>query len=153
MAINKNDEIRKSHTITDRLADTITKIAGSMTFLILNVLWFAFWLAINSGLLGENLIFDHFPFGFLTTAVSLEAIVLSTFVLISQKRQSMLSEQRAELDYRTDLESEVKIEAIVGMLRRIAKAQGVDVSDLLSDMRTEGREVLKEHPTVDESDG
>jgi uncharacterized membrane protein len=65
-----------------RLADSITAFAGSMRFVALHVVWFAVWIGLN--LVG--LAFDPFPFGLLTMIVSLEAIFLSTFVLISQNR-------------------------------------------------------------------
>jgi uncharacterized membrane protein len=64
-------------SLQNRVADRITQFAGSMTFVYLHVLWFALWI-----LLGV----EKFPFGLLTMIVSLEAIFLSTFVLISQNR-------------------------------------------------------------------
>lgn len=141
MAINKNKELNKNHSFSDRAADFITNVAGSMPFLILNLAWFTIWVLINTGVLGENLIVDSFPFSFLTTAVSLEAIILSTFVLMSQRRQAKLSELRTELDYRTDLESDVDIKTIVSILERIAKRQNIDVADLLAHMKSGERKV------------
>src|SRR5437879_13912438 len=87
----------------DRLASAITDFAGSMRFVYLHAVWFGLWIAFNAGLLiviGIGLVpFDVFPFGLLTLVVSLEAIFLSTFVMISQNRQSAIGDARAEADY------------------------------------------------------
>ena len=139
MAINRNKEIKRLHTFSDKSADVITKVAGSMPFLLLNIFWFIGWILLNEGVFGQDLIIDKFPFSFLTTAVSLEAIILSTFVLMSQRRQSKLSEHRTELDYKSDLKAEVDIKVMLTVLERLANKQGVDVSDLLQDFKVNKR--------------
>jgi uncharacterized membrane protein len=136
MAINKNLETKKIHTKSDRISSFVTKVAGSMPFLIINVAFFAFWILLNSGVFGRDLIIDKYPFSFLTTTVSIEAILLSTFVIMSQRREAKLSEARTELDYHSDLKAEVDINTIVSILQRLADKQEVDVSDLLTDMKT-----------------
>ena len=73
---------RRAASATLRLADTITAFSGSMRFVALHVIWFGAWILLNLTVLD----FDPFPFGLLTMVVSLEAIFLSTFVLISQNR-------------------------------------------------------------------
>ena len=110
-----------------------------MPFLLLNIFWFIGWILLNEGVFGQDLIIDKFPFSFLTTAVSLEAIILSTFVLMSQRRQSKLSEHRTELDYKSDLKAEVDIKVMLTVLERLANKQGVDVSDLLQDFKVNKR--------------
>ncbi len=114
----------------DRLADTITRFAGSMSFVYLHLGWFAVWILLNVGLLGSALVFDEFPFGLLTMIVSLEAIFLSTFVMISQNRESARSDVRAELDFETNLRAEI-------MVRAIAKHVGVDMSAVNRAVRAE----------------
>ncbi len=146
MAINKNAEIKQLHTISDKIADRITSIAGSMPFLLLNAVWFTSWLLVNTGQFGDHLIFDKFPFGLLTTSVSLEAIVLSTFVLISQRRDAKLAELRSELDYRADLQTEVDSKTILAILERLAKNQGVDVAELLDNPQPEGQKPSTHSP-------
>ena len=91
----------------DRAADRITSFAGSMSFVYLHSAWFGAWVLINVGLLGATLVFDKFPFGLLTMIVSLEAIFLSTFVMISQNRQAMRADVRSELDFEANLRSEI----------------------------------------------
>ena len=137
MAINRPKEIKNVGGLGDRIAAKITKFAGSMHFLVGNVVLFVGWILLNNGVFGEDLIIDKFPFGFLTMTVSIEAIILSTFVLMSQRRQSKVTEIRTRLDYHADIQAEVHINTIVHMLERIANAQGVDVADLLKEMKTE----------------
>src|SRR5438874_2130826 len=76
-------ERKRAESIQNRVADAITTFAGSMMFVYIHVLWFAVWITINKILPTK---FDPFPFGLLTMIVSLEAIFLSTFVMISQNR-------------------------------------------------------------------
>ncbi|MFJ9379228.1 DUF1003 domain-containing protein [Streptomyces sp. NPDC101455] len=91
----------------DRVADAITAFAGTMLFVYIHALWFAVWIALNEGLLGQAGIFDPYPYGLLTMIVSLEAIFLSTFVMVSQNRQATRENVRADLDFETNLRSEV----------------------------------------------
>ncbi|MDB5181938.1 MAG: hypothetical protein JWP13_701 [Candidatus Saccharibacteria bacterium] len=142
-AINKNEQVRKLQTFGDKLADKVTAIAGSTGFLTLNVVWFVVWTLLNTGVFGEHLIIDKYPFSFLTTAVSLEAIILSTFVLMSQRRQAKLADLRTDLDYRTDVKAEADIKIIVSMLERLAGQQGVDVTDLLAEMKDDERRAVR----------
>jgi len=76
-------ERQRAESIQNRIADAITTFAGSMMFVYIHVLWFAVWITLNKILPTK---FDPFPFGLLTMFVSLEAIFLSTFVMISQNR-------------------------------------------------------------------
>jgi len=76
-------ERKRAESIQNRIADGITTFAGSMMFVYIHVLWFAVWITLNKILPTK---FDPFPFGLLTMIVSLEAIFLSTFVMISQNR-------------------------------------------------------------------
>lgn len=92
-----------------RIADAITRFSGSMPFVALHVVWFALWIAYN--LVAADP-FDPFPFGLLTMVVSLEAIFLSTFVLISQNRQSMRTDERAHQDFETNVYAEALSELI-----------------------------------------
>ena len=91
----------------DRAADRITGFAGSMKFVYIHSVWFGVWILLNAGAVGAALIFDEFPFGLLTMIVSLEAIFLSTFVMISQNRQAERADVRAELDFEANLRSEI----------------------------------------------
>jgi len=85
-----------------RLADGITAFAGSMRFVYIHAVIFAVWCA--TGLFGV----DPFPFNFLTMAVSLEAIFLSTFVMIGQNRQADFAQRKADHDFH-EQEQELKV--------------------------------------------
>src|SRR5687767_11985624 len=126
VAINKNEHIKRLRTFGDKLSDKITAIAGSSTFLLLNGLAFAWWIMANTGLFGQKYVFDEYPFGLLTMAVSLEAIILAIFVLITQNRQAKHSELRSELDYITDLQADAEINTIISILERIAEKQSIE---------------------------
>ena len=91
----------------DETADRITRFAGSMRFVYAHGIWFAVWILGNLGLAGLGFHFDRFPFGLLTMIVSLEAIFLATFVMISQNRQADRSEARAQIDFENNLRAEV----------------------------------------------
>ena len=117
-------------TNQDRVADAITRFAGSMSFVYLHVGWFAVWIVLNAGLVGSAVVFDDFPFGLLTMIVSLEAIFLSTFVMISQNREATRAEVRANLDFETNLTAEV-------LVRAIAKHTGVDMAAVNEMVRAE----------------
>jgi len=77
-----------------------------MMFVYIHSIWFGPWILANIGLFGATLVFDQFPFGLLTLIVSLEAIFLSTFVMISQNKQARAAEVRSELDYRVNVKAE-----------------------------------------------
>lgn len=116
-------------TATERLADWLTDVAGSTAFLIFHVVWFATWLVWNVGLLGLRP-FDPFPFGFLTLVVSLEAIFLSIFVLLGQRRESAIAELREEVTLAVMLRAEEEItktlQLVAGLYARLGQRVGED---------------------------
>ncbi len=109
----------------DVAADQITTFAGSMRFIYIHTIWFGVWIAFNVGLAGVGLEFDKFPFGLLTMIVSLEAIFLSTFVMISQNRQAAREDTRNQLDFETNIRSEI-------WSIHIGQALGLDVDHVES---------------------
>jgi uncharacterized membrane protein len=91
----------------DRAADAVTAFAGSLNFVYIHAVWFGIWIAANVGLFGAAATFDKFPFGLLTMIVSLEAIFLATFVMVSQNRQAARADIRSEVDFENNLRSEI----------------------------------------------
>ena len=136
MALNANEEIERIRKAESRVSDRITAFAGTMRFVYIHSVWFGLWIAINLGLLGAALIFDEYPFGLLTLIVSLEAIFLSTFVMISQNRQAKSAEIRSDLDYKTNIMAEREIDIIMRALQRMAEKQGIGVGDLITDLES-----------------
>jgi CRP/FNR family cyclic AMP-dependent transcriptional regulator len=104
---NVNEEMEEHTTTLLRVADWIAWFSGSMMFLILNGIWFITWIALNTLPFGTQ--FDPFPFGLLTMIVSLEAIFLSCFVLISQNRQAQKDKVRADIEYEVNIKAELEI--------------------------------------------
>jgi uncharacterized membrane protein len=108
----------------DHVADLITRFCGSINFVWVHVLWFALWI-VGNVLLGKKSI-DPFPFNLLTLCVSLEAIFLSTFILISENRQSRIDERRSRLDLQINLLAEQENTKMLKLLKEIAVTLGVD---------------------------
>jgi uncharacterized membrane protein len=104
---NVNEEMEEYSTPLLRIADWIAWFSGSMQFLILNGAWFVIWISLNT--IPGLLTFDPFPFGLLTMIVSLEAIFLSCFVLISQNRQAQKDKVRADIEYEVNIKAELEI--------------------------------------------
>jgi uncharacterized membrane protein len=119
-------KVTEARTLGGRIADAITDFTGSMVFVYVHIIWFAVWILLNVGLIHIPRIseFDHFPFSLLTMIVSLEAIFLSTFVLISQNRLACASEKRAELDLQVNLLAEQKATKVLEMLDQITEQLG-----------------------------
>jgi uncharacterized membrane protein len=117
---NLNTEFDRVESIGLKISDIISQFSGSIAFVIVHIFWFWAWIHMNTGgaLFGISN-FDPYPFGLLTMIVSLEAIILSTFILITQNRQSQKSELRAELDYQTNLDTEKTVAEILVILKEI----------------------------------
>lgn len=105
---NANEEAEEKISALQRVADWISWFSGSMSFLLLNALWFIIWIALNTMPLGVAQ-FDPYPFGLLTMIVSLEAIFLSCFVLISQNRQAEKDRVRSDIEYDVNIKAELEI--------------------------------------------
>jgi uncharacterized membrane protein len=106
---NVNEEIDDRRTVVQKSADWIAAFSGSIPFLLIHVIWFSFWILANLGFLPGIPIFDPFPYGLLTMVVSLEAIVLSVFVLLSQNRQAEKERVRADIEYDVNLKAELEV--------------------------------------------
>jgi uncharacterized membrane protein len=105
-----------NQTVGDIVADRITRFCGSMTFVWVHVLWFTAWILGNT-VFAEKPI-DPYPFSFLTLVVSLEAIFLSTFIMISENRQGRLDERRSHLDLQINLLAEQENTKMLALLKR-----------------------------------
>jgi uncharacterized membrane protein len=131
---------RGRRSASERFSDALARMAGTGWFVGLHVACFAGWIAWNIGLVSGWPPIDPFPFSFLTLAVSLEAIFLSIFVLISQNNLTRLSERRAHLDLQINLLAEQESTKTVALLERIAQ-------ELHIALPAEGREPELAAPT------
>jgi uncharacterized membrane protein len=109
---------------SDRLASAINRFCGSMAFVWVHVAWFTVWILWNT--LGRANPIDPYPFSFLTLVVSLEAIFLSTFIMISENRQGRLEERRAHLDLQINLLAEQENTKMLQLLTSIARKLEVE---------------------------
>ena len=127
----------RERSLEDRLADAITDFAGSMKFVYIHTFWFGLWVVLNGGLLlamGLGLTpFDPFPFGLLTLIVSLEAIFLSTFVMIAQNRLSAVADARAEADYEINLRAEAEVAKLLHLVEALVQHQLLEAGDVTQD--------------------
>lgn len=137
----------RARSLQDRMADVVTSLSGRMVFVYVHIVWFGVWILLNTGRVGIHP-FDPFPYGLLTMVVSLEAIFLSTFVLISQNRLSAEAEQRADLDLHIGLLTEHELTRVLQMLDAIQDKLGIvdheesELADL--EMETRPEDVLAE---------
>src|ERR1043166_8201708 len=115
----------EERTTSDRVARVVARFCGSMTFVWVHVFVFAGWIGVN--LVPGVTHIDPFPFTFLTFIVSLEAIFLSTFILISQNQDTRISERRNHLDLQINLLSEQENTKMLMMLQAIVEKVGAEV--------------------------
>jgi len=118
--IEVRHQFERKKTFQERVADTITRFTGSMVFVTIHAVAFAVWLIFNSRHFPSLPKWDPYPFVMLAMVASVEAIFLSTFVLISQNRMAALSEKRAELDLQINLLAEHEVTRLIDLTERIA---------------------------------
>ena len=114
----------ESASLQERLAQTITRFTGSMRFVLVHLLLYGFWIVANLGWVPEVAPWDP-TFVVLAMVASVEAIFLSTFILITQNRMAAQAEKRAELDLQISLLAEHEITKVVTMVDAIAGHLGV----------------------------
>ncbi len=120
VARNVNEVVPPSVNFGEKLSDFLTSLAGDIRFVYFSVAWFAVWIIWNTRIIPGLEPFDPFPFGLLTMVVSLEAIFLSLFVLISQNRQSARDKVRNDVEYEVNLKAEIEIR---GLMKQIETMQ------------------------------
>ena len=97
------EEIARDARAHERIADRIAAFIGNPYFIVLHAVWFMLWIAANTGLVKFSPMFDVYPFGLLGIILSIEAIFITGFLLISQNRQAGFAEKRSELDYEVNV--------------------------------------------------
>ena len=122
MEREREQELRRR--LEDRIADAITRFAGSMRFVYLHLLLYGGWIVINLGWLPLRP-FDP-TFVVLAMVASVEAIFISTFVLISQNRMAALADRRADLDLQISLLAEHEISRVIALVRSIAERMEIE---------------------------
>ena len=119
--------LEENRSLVDRIADLIGCFSGSMTFVGIHVVWFVLWFMINTGLIPGVPRFDPYPFILLAMIVSVEGVLLSTFVLMKQNRMQKRIDLRDQLNLQIDLLSEKEVTKSLQLLRAIGKKLEIDM--------------------------
>src|SRR6266478_316754 len=106
---NVNDVAEEQANFLTRLADGVPRLVGNLSSTSLHVIFFVGWILINVGLVSGLKVFDPFPFSFMSDFISIEAIFLTLFVLISQNRQRLRDRIRSDIEFETAINTETKI--------------------------------------------
>ncbi|HWN42934.1 MAG TPA: DUF1003 domain-containing protein [Thermoanaerobaculia bacterium] len=135
--VNQIARLEEQHlhvrSASERLAGAVTRAAGTAVFAVAHLMWFASWILINSGRVTLIKPFDPYPFSLLTMIVSLEAIFLSIWILISQNQMTRQADRRAHLDLQINLLAEQESTATLRAVHGIAHHLGVDPAMYLTD--------------------
>lgn len=116
---NVNQQFEEKSTLTQKAADKITGTVGSISFALWHATLFVLWILINLKIIPVTTPFDPYPFGLLTMIVSLEAIFLSVFVLISQNRQTMKDRLMSNNDYYVNLKTENELRRLSDTIKEV----------------------------------
>jgi uncharacterized membrane protein len=148
-AKNVNEETEDKSSTIERIADWVTEFSGSIPFLFIHVALFTVWIVLNVPPLDRAELggFDPFPFGLLTMSVSLEAIILSVLVMLSQNRQVARDRIKNDIEYNVNVSAEAKVahqhekldmltEQLIGRLDRLEKSEPAPAAALPAERGT-----------------
>lgn len=119
----------RSRSILTQISDDLTEVCGSTPFLIFHIIFFSVWIVLNVEIIPGTIPFDPFPFGLLTMVVSLEAIFLAIFILVSQNRSAYVNTLREEVHLRVNLIAEEEITKVLEVLSDVRKHIGMKKPD------------------------
>jgi len=140
--IEHREAAERRSSRADKIADTVTRFTGSMAFVIIHLVLYAGWIIVNLGWIPGVTPFDP-TFVVLAMEASVEAIFLSTFILITQNRMMAAAAERADLDLQVSLLAEHEITRLITLVREMAKRMGIEaahdpeLSELAKDVRPE----------------
>jgi uncharacterized membrane protein len=140
-----------ARSVTERIAGVVTRAAGTAVFAIAHFVWFTAWIVLNAGVIRRIEPFDPFPFSLLTMIVSLEAIFLAIWILISQNQMSRQADRREHLDLQINLLAEQESTATLRLVARIAQHVGIDPAPYLDDALTRETDLGRVASAVDEA--
>ena len=124
--IRLEEEDEKRISLTDRISQTIGSFAGTIQFVLAQIAFVVGWISANAGVVPGLEGFDPYPFSLLSVVLSLEAVLLTSFVLIRQNRMSMRADHRSHLDLQINLLSEKEVTKVLQILQRITLHLGMD---------------------------
>ncbi|MEO7367572.1 MAG: DUF1003 domain-containing protein [Gemmatimonadaceae bacterium] len=123
------EEIERESKIHEKVADRVADFIGNPYFIVIHAVWFLLWVAINTGIVTMSARFDDYPFGLLGIILSVEAIFITGFLLISQNRQSAFANKRSELDYEVNVRTFREIQNVKQLLASMEdRIEGIEES-------------------------
>jgi uncharacterized membrane protein len=128
----------RQRTPADRLSDAIAAFTGTLWFVLLHLAWFGLWACANMGLLLIRP-FDPYPFQLLCMLVSLEGVLIATFVLIKQNRMSYLTDRRAHVDLQINLLAEREVTRLLRLVEEVAGRLGVPAEQIAGELAHDTR--------------
>jgi uncharacterized membrane protein len=137
-------EFLEKRTPLERVGDAVGAFVGTMWFVALHLVWFIAWVLINTRLIPFIRPFDPFPFMFLSMTVSMEGVLLTTFVLMKQNRMSKRADQRNQLNLQVDMLSEREVTKILQMLAAVCEHMGLQQTAHEPEVRQ-----MSQHTAVD----
>src|ERR1700674_4335685 len=123
--VRQEEEALERRSSSERLADSVGVFAGSLPFVVLHLVLVIAWLLVNSGQISRIRPFDPWPFSLLGVIVAVEAVILSSFILMRQKRMMRRGERRDHLNLQVDLLAEKEITKLLQMVRAICGQMGL----------------------------
>lgn len=139
------ERLLENRNTIERIGDAIGSFAGSMSFVVLHVFIFVLWFLVNTRFVPGVRPFDPYPFILLSMVVSVEAVLLSTFVLMKQNREGKRAENRQQLTLQIDLLAEQESTKILQLLNRVCQHLGIEEVRHDSEVRT-----LSQSTAIDE---
>ncbi len=127
LALEQEEMERRS--LAERFSDRLTNHAGRIWFIAVHGIWFAAWILLNTGIVPFTPRFDPFPYPLLTLVVSLEAIFLSLFILMSQNRANKQADARSHLDLQINLLAEQEATKMLKMLQSLCAHHALPIAN------------------------
>jgi uncharacterized membrane protein len=122
--VDLRHEAQDDRTRTGRITDKVARVAGGMIFVAVHAIGFALWIVVNL----TRFAFDPYPFSLLNLLVALEAVLLTSIVLMTQNRMTRLADRRAALNLQINLLSEQELTAMLHMLNGLCTHMSVPIS-------------------------
>ena len=129
--VRQEEEALEQRSSSERLADTVGLFAGSLPFIAVHLVFLLAWLLVNEGEIPWARPFDPYPFSLLGVIVSMEAVMLSSFIIMRQNRMMRRGERRDHLNLQVDLLAEKEITKVLQMVRAICGHMGL--KDIMAD--------------------
>src|SRR6202045_2901037 len=123
--VRQEEEALERRSSAERLADAVGGFAGSLRFVVLHLVLLIAWLLVNRGKISGVRLFDPYPFSLLGVIVAVEAVILSSFILMRQNRMMGRGERRDHLNLQVDLLAEKEIKKVLQMVRAICGHMGL----------------------------